>query len=54
MGYTTIQEIQKLAQEWDSDLDRITADLNKGVMTAEECLDRMCAEIYGDGGLAGY
>ena len=54
MGYTTLQEIQKLAQEWDFDLKAITADLDKGVMTAEECLDRMCAEIYGDGGLAGY
>ena len=54
MGYTTLQEIQKLAQEWDFDLKAIEADLDKGVMTAEECLDRMCHEIYKDGGLAGY
>lgn len=54
MTYTTFQEIQKLAQEWDFNLDAITADLKAGVMTEQECLDRMNAEIYGDGGLAGY
>ena len=50
----TLQDAFEIAADYGFRVEALQAHIAEGRITEREMIDRLMAEIYGDGGLAGY